>query len=227
MENENKPAVKPLYSLDALRGFDMFWIMGGEGIFVGLAALTGWPLVEWWARIGFAIPVNIAQPEIVTQLINKGSVSRAWLGVSIQPVTDEMAKSFALPKARGALINDVMAGGPAEKGGIHQGDVLLKFDGKEVKDAKQLQMLGVAKTTVGKQVTLEVFRDGKTVNLPVTLASTDSASAQQPRSTAPQRGWLGLTVAGEKLFLSYRYLQCHFNQPSDFSFEFSTLFQSE
>jgi len=50
MESENKPAVKRLYSLDALRGFDMFWIMGGEGIFVGLAALTGWPIFEWWAK---------------------------------------------------------------------------------------------------------------------------------------------------------------------------------
>jgi predicted acyltransferase len=50
MENENKPAVKRLYSLDALRGFDMFWIMGGEGIFIGLATLTGWPIFEWWAK---------------------------------------------------------------------------------------------------------------------------------------------------------------------------------
>ena len=50
MANENKPAVKRLYSLDALRGFDMFWIMGGEGIFVGLASLTGWPLFKWWAE---------------------------------------------------------------------------------------------------------------------------------------------------------------------------------
>jgi len=49
MENENKPAIKRLYSLDALRGFDMFWIMGGEGIFIGLATLTGWPVFEWWA----------------------------------------------------------------------------------------------------------------------------------------------------------------------------------
>jgi hypothetical protein len=49
MENENKPAVKRLQSLDALRGFDMFWIMGGEGIFAGLASLTGWPLFKWWA----------------------------------------------------------------------------------------------------------------------------------------------------------------------------------
>jgi serine protease Do len=142
--------------------------------------------------IGFAIPVNMAK-QIISQLINKGNVSRGWLGVSIQPVTDEIAKSFALPKARGALINDVIAGSPAEKAGLQQGDVLLKFDGKDVKDARQLQMV-VAETPIGKQVTVELFRDGKNLTLPVTLASTDSASAQQPRSTSPQRGWLGLEV---------------------------------
>ncbi len=58
MENENKPAVKRLYSLDALRGFDMFWIMGGEGIFVGLATLTGWPLFKWWAAQCEHVPWN-------------------------------------------------------------------------------------------------------------------------------------------------------------------------
>jgi serine protease Do len=142
--------------------------------------------------IGFAIPVNMAK-QIISQLISKGNVSRGWLGVSIQPVTDEIAKSFALPKAKGALINDVIAGSPAEKAGLQQGDVLLKFDGKDVKDARQLQMV-VAETPVGKQVTVEIFRDGKAVSLPVTLASTDSASAQQPRSVSPQRGWLGLAV---------------------------------
>lgn len=142
--------------------------------------------------IGFAIPVNMAK-QIISQLVSKGNVSRGWLGVSIQPVTDEIAKSFALPKAKGALINDVISGSPAEKGGLQQGDVLLKFDGKEVKDAKQLQLL-VAETPIGKQVPLEVYRNGKAVSLPVTLASTDSASAQQPRSTAPQRGWLGLEI---------------------------------
>jgi S1-C subfamily serine protease len=62
-----------------------------------------------------------------------------------------------------------------------------------VKDARQLQIV-VAETPIGKQVTIEIFRDGKTVSLPVTLAGTDSASAQQPRSTSPQRGWLGLDV---------------------------------
>jgi serine protease Do len=98
--------------------------------------------------IGFAIPVNMAK-QVVDQLIKKGSVTRGWLGVSIQPVTDELAQSFGLNKSRGALISDIMSGSPAEKAGLKQGDVVIRFDGKEIKDARQLQMI-VADTRVGQ-----------------------------------------------------------------------------
>ena len=142
--------------------------------------------------IGFAIPVNMAK-RIVDQLIRKGSVTRAWLGVAIQPVTEEIAGSFGLKKARGALISDVMAGSPAEKAGLKQGDILLTFDGKEIKDARQLQ-LAVAETPVGKKVEIVFFRDGKEYKVGLQLASSDSAAAVKPRSVEPQAGWLGLTV---------------------------------
>jgi len=142
--------------------------------------------------IGFAIPINMAK-SVVDQLIKKGSVSRGWLGVSIQPVTDEIAQSFGLKKAKGALIADVMAGSPAEKAGLKQGDIITSFAGKEIKDARQLQMT-VADTPTGKQVPVVIFRDGKPLTLSITLASSDSASAQNPRSTEPQSGWFGLTV---------------------------------
>jgi Do/DeqQ family serine protease len=142
--------------------------------------------------IGFAIPINMAK-QVVAQLIKKGSVSRGWLGVSIQPVTDDIAQSFGLKKARGALVSDIMAGSPAEKAGIRQGDVITRFAGKEIRDARQLQLV-VADTPIGQKVDVEVFRDGKPLIIPVTLASTDSASARQPKSTEPQSGWFGLTV---------------------------------
>jgi len=142
--------------------------------------------------IGFAIPINMAK-SVVTQLIKKGSVSRGWLGVSIQPVTDEIAQSFGLKKAKGALIADVMAGSPAAKAGLKQGDIITSFAGKEIKDARQLQMT-VADTPTGQQVPVVIFRDGKPLTLSITLASSDSASAQNPRSTEPQSGWFGLTV---------------------------------
>ena len=142
--------------------------------------------------IGFAIPINMAK-QVVAQLIKKGNVSRGWLGVSIQPVTDDIAQSFGLKKARGALVSDIMAGSPAEKAGIKQGDVITRFAGKEIRDARQLQLV-VADTPIGQKVDVEVFRDGKPLTIPVTLASTDSASARQPKSTEPQSGWFGLTV---------------------------------
>jgi S1-C subfamily serine protease len=142
--------------------------------------------------IGFAIPINMAK-NIVSQLVKKGSVTRGWLGVSIQPVTDEVAQSFGLGKARGALIADVMAGSPAEKAGIRQGDIITKFAGKEIKDARQLQMV-VAEAQAGQKVEVEIFREGKPLRLSLNVASTDSAAAQAPRSTEPQAGWFGLAV---------------------------------
>lgn len=142
--------------------------------------------------IGFAIPINMAK-QVVAQLIKKGNVSRGWLGVSIQPVTDEIAQSFGLTKARGALISEVMGGSPADKGGVRQGDIITRFDGKEIKDARQLQLL-VAETPVGKKVEVEIFREGKVLKLTLTLASSESASAAQPKSAEAQAGWFGLTV---------------------------------
>jgi S1-C subfamily serine protease len=142
--------------------------------------------------IGFAIPVNMAK-QVVAQLIKKGSVTRGWLGVSIQPVTDEIAKSFGLSRAQGALISDIMAGSPAEKAGLKQGDIIIRFAGKEIRDARQLQLV-VADTPVGQKAEVEIFRDGRAQKLSVTLGNSDSASAVKPRSAEPQTGWFGLTV---------------------------------
>jgi serine protease Do len=142
--------------------------------------------------IGFAIPVNMAK-QVIAQLIKKGSVTRGWLGVSIQPVTEEIAKSFGLSKARGALVSDVMAGSPAEKAGFKQGDIITRFAGKEIKDSRQLQLV-VADTPIGQKVEVEVFRDGKPQKLAVAIGNAESAAAAQPRSTQPQAGWLGMTV---------------------------------
>ena len=142
--------------------------------------------------IGFAIPVNMAK-QIVEQLIKKGSVTRAWLGVAIQPVTEDIAASFGLQKAKGALISDVMAGSPAEKAGLKQGDILVTFDGKEIKDARQLQ-LAVAEAPIGKQLVAEIYRDGRLQKISLQLASGESAAAKQPRPAKTAATWLGLDV---------------------------------
>jgi Do/DeqQ family serine protease len=127
--------------------------------------------------IGFAIPANMAKP-IFAQLIQKGNVSRGWMGVTIQPVTEELAKSFGLKQAGGALINDIMKGSPAEKAGIRQGDVITAFNGTDVKDPSHLQRL-VAETGIGKPVKVTVFRDGRALQLNLTLTSSDTAPKQR------------------------------------------------
>jgi len=127
--------------------------------------------------IGFAIPVNMAKP-IFSQLIQKGSVSRGYIGVTIQPLTEGLAQSFGLKQAKGALVNDVIKGGPAEKAGIRQGDVITALNGSEVKDPSHLQRL-VAEAGVGKAAKISVFRNGKALELNITLASADTAPKQR------------------------------------------------
>ncbi len=130
--------------------------------------------------IGFAIPVNMAKP-VFAQLIQKGSVSRGYLGVTIQPVTEELAHSFGLKQAKGALVNDVIKGGPADKAGVKQGDVIIGLNGSDVKDPSHLQRL-VGEAGIGKGVKISIFRDGKTLELGITLANADSAPKQRPQA---------------------------------------------
>jgi serine protease Do len=117
--------------------------------------------------IGFAIPINLVK-NLVPQLETKGTVTRGWLGVTVQPITEDLARSFGLEKAQGSLVGDVSAGGPADKAGIKRGDVIVSFDGKKIPDSSALPAI-VAATPVGKTVQVEILRDGamKTVNVAV------------------------------------------------------------
>ncbi len=117
--------------------------------------------------IGFAIPSNTAKT-VIAQLRDKGKVVRGWIGVSIQSVTPSLAPAFGLEKPVGALVAEVVPGGPAEKGGVKQGDVITFFDGKDVKSSSDLPWL-VAETPVGKTVEVKVLRQGKEVDLKVTV----------------------------------------------------------
>jgi serine protease Do len=109
--------------------------------------------------VGFSIPSSIAE-RVVTQLRNFGRTKRGWLGVRIQTVTDEIAESLGLDDASGALVADVTADGPAQKGQIEAGDVILKFDGKAVEEMRDLPRI-VAETEIGKPVEVDVWRKGK------------------------------------------------------------------
>lgn len=126
--------------------------------------------------IGFAIPAAQASV-IVDQLVEFGRTRRGWLGVRIQQVTDEIAESLDLGEARGALVASVTPTGPAEDAGIQQGDVIIAFDGKDVTTSRTLPRI-VAETPVGKAVSVQVFRAGDTVEIPVTLGELEAAEDQ-------------------------------------------------
>ena len=128
--------------------------------------------------IGFAIPSSVAQL-VVRQLAEHGEVRRGWLGVHIQQVTGEIAETLGLDKPRGALIANVADGGPAAKAGIKAGDVVLKFDSREVEDMRKLPRI-VAETEVGKPVKVKLWRKGKEVALDVTVGVLE----EEPKKVA-------------------------------------------
>jgi serine protease Do len=141
--------------------------------------------------IGFAIPINMAK-EIASQLQKKGHVTRGLLGVSIQDVTPALAKSFGLKETKGALVAKVIPGGPAEKAGLEQGDVIVKFDGQTVAESKDLPRI-VASTPVGKTVTVSVIRDGKEVERQVKIGEMEEESAGVTAQDASHKS-LGVSV---------------------------------
>lgn len=116
--------------------------------------------------IGFAIPIDMAK-DLLPQL-KKGKVIRGWLGVMIQKVTPDLKEKLKLRDEKGALVADVTEGGPADKAGIERGDVIVSFDGKEVKEMHDLPYL-VASSPVGKTVAVEVMRQGQKKRLEVEI----------------------------------------------------------
>ena len=156
----------------------------GEVIGINTAILAG------GQGIGFAIPINMAK-SIITQLKETGKVTRGWIGVSVQLVTPDLAKSFGLDGERGALVAEVMKNGPAELSGLKGGDIILEFDGHQIHEMSELPRL-VAGTPVGKKVSVLVLRDGRQQSLQMTVEQLrDGAEDQVARSDDR----LGLKVA--------------------------------
>lgn len=118
--------------------------------------------------VAFAIPIDVAM-EVQNQLRSSGRVSRGRIGVVIQEVTKDLAESFGLPKAAGALVNSVEKGGPADKAGIESGDIILKFDGKPVGQSSDLPRL-VGATKPGNKSVVQVWRKGSIKDLGVVIA---------------------------------------------------------
>tara|TARA_B100000989_G_scaffold37904_1_gene24018 strand:+ start:244 stop:1644 length:1401 start_codon:yes stop_codon:yes gene_type:complete len=123
--------------------------------------------------IGFAIPANSAE-KVIKQLIQFGETKRGWLGVRIQIVTNEIAESLKLDRARGALVASVASGSPSDKGGIKDGDVILEFDGKVINEMKELPKI-VAETEVGKKVKVKIWRNKKEFNKEILLGRLETS----------------------------------------------------
>jgi serine protease Do len=139
--------------------------------------------------IGFAIPVNLVK-ELLPQLRGKGKVTRGYLGVLIQKVTPDIAESLGMDKSSGALVANVSKDGPADKAGVKVGDVIVEFDGKEVKDSGDLPII-VARTPVDKKVRMKILRDKKEVALTVTVGELKE---EEVVASVPEKGELGMTV---------------------------------
>jgi serine protease Do len=148
--------------------------------------------------IGFAIPVNLAK-NIMESLIKNGKVTRGWLGVSIQPVSQDMADALGLKGRKGALIGDVVPGGPAEKAGLQRGDVVVKLQDKDIVDANDL-MNRIALIEPGSTVEITVFRDGRTQTRKARITKREEERVamqgrQEPSAPGGEVSGLGMEAA--------------------------------
>jgi serine protease Do len=151
--------------------------MEGQVIGMNTAIATG---VGQFSGVGFAIPVNVIKA-ILPILVKGGKVVRGYLGVYIQSLSPDLAQQFQVPSKKGALVAQVINGSPADEAGVRVGDVIVNFNGKQIKDATQLRNL-VAATKPNEKANVTVLRNGKEQNLTVTvgtLPSGEQALAQE------------------------------------------------
>jgi serine protease Do len=142
--------------------------------------------------IGFAIPIDLAKP-LIPQLVSTGEVSRGYLGVNIQSITPDLAKALKLEERQGALVAEVVPGGPAAKAGIRQGDVIVGFNGESIKGSQDLPAI-VAKTPVGQEATVTLHRDGKTQKLPVKVGKLPTEKVTREDSSPEGQSQWGLQL---------------------------------
>jgi serine protease Do len=142
--------------------------------------------------IGFAIPVNTAKP-LIPQLLEKGEVSRGYLGVHIQSMTPELSKALKIEEQKGALVSEVVPDGPAAKAGIERGDLIVSYDNKNVEDSHDLSRI-VAATEQGKKVKVTVLRNGEKKDIHLKIGKLSSDRTALNRSGDPEELKWGLTL---------------------------------
>jgi serine protease Do len=160
--------------------------MKGEVVGINTAIVAG------GAGIGFAIPINLVR-DVLPQIRSKGYVSRGWLGVMIQKITPELAKSLGLDKPVGALVSEITQGGPAEGSGLERGDVIVEFQGQKVERFNDLPRM-VAAVPPGTTVELKVLRKGKEKTIKTKLGELPEESAEEAQGEQGQGEDLGLEL---------------------------------
>jgi serine protease Do len=170
----------------------------GEVVGINTAIVAG------GTGIGFAIPSNMAKV-IIPQLKEKGKVIRGMMGVQVQNVTPELAKSFGLSEPKGALVAEVNHDSPAEKAGIHRGDIIVEFNGHPIHEMNELPRI-VAGTAPGSKATVKVLRKGKEKTLNITITQlTEERQTSKATEEGDKEAPLGLVVKNITPNLAKRY----------------------
>jgi serine protease Do len=142
--------------------------------------------------VGFSVPINVAK-EILPQLREKGKVVRGWLGITIEPMREDVARTFKLEEARGALVTEVEAGSPADKAGLLPEDVVVGADGRRIEDNGDLSRY-ISSRPPGITVKLDVIRNGTKSSVSVALGTFPDRDAPEDQVAEGRRGRLGMTL---------------------------------
>ncbi len=179
-----------------------------HGKVVGInAAITNPTGIKFNIGIGFAIPINLAK-SVIPDLIEKGKVSRGFLGIFFQELNKNTADALNLPSTEGVLVRKVEPGTPADEAGLKMGDVIIGFNGQKIVNGQKFRMM-VAEAGPGEKVTLDIIRDGKKLTKKVTLADRESFASATEKGVPQEEqaeNWLGLQVS-----TSTRELAVQFN----------------
>jgi serine protease Do len=166
-------------------------LLNTRGEVIGINTLIITRGVPQSAGVGFAVPINVAK-EILPQLRSRGKVVRGWLGIQIQPLSDDMARTYRMKDNKGALINEVTSDSPAEKAGLKADDVVVGVDGRTIEDNSDLSRY-IASKSPGTTVNLRVLRGGAEQTIAVTLGTFPDEPADAD-SESGSRGQLGMTL---------------------------------
>jgi len=161
--------------------------MKGEVIGINTAIVAG------GQGIGFAIPVNLAK-NIIAQIKSTGEVTRGWLGVGIQDISEEVAEYYGIKEKKGVLVTEVFPGDPADLAGIKPKDIIISVNGKTVDSARQLTGM-IADTQVGDTIQIKINRNGKTRNIDVKIAKREETKIAGRSTQEKEQGQLGIQVS--------------------------------